>query len=103
MLLSMLINFFKFIQQERGINFHENFDLDEESRYSAVQREVDDGRYEENESSLLDACNAETSGDSFGSVVSRSYSDVLSKKINSEGSKKVNSEAQASSTFPSVV
>nr|XP_029123792.1 polyadenylate-binding protein-interacting protein 4 isoform X2 [Elaeis guineensis] len=90
------------LAEERGTNFHENFDLDEESRYSAVQREVDDGRYEENESSLLDAGNAEASGGSFGSVVGRSYSDVLSKKINSEASKKVNSEAQALSTFPSV-
>ncbi|XP_008797716.1 polyadenylate-binding protein-interacting protein 4-like [Phoenix dactylifera] len=90
------------LAEERGINFPENVDLDEESRYSAVRREDDDGRYEENESSFLDACNAETCGGSFGSVVSRSYSDVLSKKINSEDSKKVNSEAQASSTFPSV-
>ncbi|XP_008787856.1 polyadenylate-binding protein-interacting protein 4-like [Phoenix dactylifera] len=81
------------LAEERGIYFHEDFDLDEESRYSAVRREVDDGRYEENESSFLDARNVETFGGSFGSVIGRSYSEVLSKKVKSE--------AQASSTCSS--
>lgn len=86
MLISMLIicNFFEFIQQERGIYFHEDFDLDEESRYSAVRREADDGRYEENENSFLDAHNVETFGGSFEPVISRSCSEVLSKQVDSE-------------------
>nr|XP_010939926.1 polyadenylate-binding protein-interacting protein 3 isoform X2 [Elaeis guineensis] len=72
------------LAEERGIYFHEDFDLDEESRYSAVRREADGGRYEENENSFLDAHNMETFGDSFGSAVSRSYSEVLSKQVSSE-------------------
>ncbi|KAG1366349.1 polyadenylate-binding protein-interacting protein 3 [Cocos nucifera] len=72
------------LAEERGIYFHEDFDLDEESRYSAVRREADDGRYEENENSFLDAHNVETFRGSFGSAASRSYSEVLSKQVNSE-------------------
>lgn len=65
---------FFFIQQERGI-FHEDFDFDEESRFSSVFRGVDDGRYEENEDMRLDEHNNETFGVSSGSVINQSFPD----------------------------
>lgn len=54
--------------QERGIQLHENFDIDEETRFSSVYRgEVDDSGYDEDEDILLDARNTDTFGDSSGS------------------------------------
>lgn len=54
--------------QERGIHLHENFDIDEETRFSSVYRgEVDDSGYDEDEDILLDARNTDTFGDSSGS------------------------------------
>ncbi|CAN6483797.1 unnamed protein product [Victoria cruziana] len=44
------------LAEERGVNFPEGFELDEESRFSSVYRVVDDGVYEENDGALLDAC-----------------------------------------------
>ncbi|XP_031498203.1 polyadenylate-binding protein-interacting protein 3-like isoform X2 [Nymphaea colorata] len=52
------------LAEERGVNFPEGFELDEESRFSSVYRVVDDGVYEENDGALLDACNDETFGPS---------------------------------------
>lgn len=54
--------------EERGIHLHENFDIDEETRFSSVYRgEVDDSGYDEDEDILLDARNTDTFGDSSGS------------------------------------
>ncbi|KAF3777029.1 Polyadenylate-binding protein-interacting protein 4 [Nymphaea thermarum] len=55
------------LAEERGVNFPEGFELDEESRFSSVYRVVDDGVYEENDGALSDACNDETFGPSSNS------------------------------------
>lgn len=57
--------------QERGIDLVENFDIDEETRFSSVFRGkmVDDSSYEENEDILLDSHNNETFGDSSDSMI----------------------------------
>ncbi|KAL6000698.1 Polyadenylate-binding protein-interacting protein 3 [Asimina triloba] len=70
------------LAEERGINFSDDFDLDEESRFSSVFRGVDDGRYEENEDTRLNDCNSETFGGSSLAVSGWSYSDVTSGKSN---------------------
>lgn len=90
--LSPFSTCFVYIQQERGI-FHEDFDFDEERRFSSVLRGVDDGRYEESEDMMLDDHNNETFGVSSGSVINHSLPD--------RG--KSNDGAQASSNFSSVV
>lgn len=80
----MILCFFKFIiffsspyilhvdlvSQERGMQPYENFDIDEETRYSSVYRGavVDDSGYDEDEDILLDTRNTETFGGSPGSV-----------------------------------
>ncbi|CAL1361069.1 unnamed protein product [Linum trigynum] len=53
------------LAEERGINLGEDFDGDEEARYSSVirGREVDDSGYDEDENILLDKRNTETFGD----------------------------------------
>lgn len=45
---------------------HEDFDIDEETRFSSVYRGkgVDDSEYEKHEDMLLDSCNTETFGGS---------------------------------------
>lgn len=55
--------------QERGMQPYENFDIDEETRYSSVYRGevVDDSGYDEDEDILLDSRNTETFGGSPGS------------------------------------
>ncbi|XP_071715861.1 polyadenylate-binding protein-interacting protein 3-like [Rutidosis leptorrhynchoides] len=63
------------LAEERGINFHEKFDLDEETKYSSVFRGVDDSGYDEDED-ILDSQNNETFGDVSDSVMSRSFSEV---------------------------
>lgn len=52
--------------QERGLQLGENFDIDEETRFSSVCRGkvVDDSGYEEEEDKTLDSSNNETFGDS---------------------------------------
>ena len=59
--------------QERGFDLHDNFDIDEEMRFSSVYRGrgVDDSGYEEEEDIMLDSHNIETFGDSYGSVSKR--------------------------------
>ncbi|KAI3711971.1 hypothetical protein L1987_70520 [Smallanthus sonchifolius] len=37
------------LAEERGIHFHDNLDVDEETKYSSVSRVVDDSGYDENE------------------------------------------------------
>lgn len=46
------------------MNFYENFDIDEETKYSSVYRgaNVDDSGYEEEEDIVLDSRNDETFG-----------------------------------------
>ncbi|XP_040370900.1 polyadenylate-binding protein-interacting protein 3 isoform X2 [Rosa chinensis] len=55
--------------EERGMQPYENFDIDEETRYSSVYRGevVDDSGYDEDEDILLDSRNTETFGGSPGS------------------------------------
>ncbi|KAF7843567.1 polyadenylate-binding protein-interacting protein 3-like isoform X1 [Senna tora] len=71
------------LAEERGIHLHENFDIDEETRFSSVYRgkEVDDSGYDEAENILSDSRNSETFGDTFASVIKKS-SDVTGGKSN---------------------
>lgn len=46
--------------QERGIQLHGNLEVDEETRFSAVVRGVDDSGYGDCEDILLDSRNDET-------------------------------------------
>ncbi|KAG0455704.1 hypothetical protein HPP92_023492 [Vanilla planifolia] len=57
------------IAEERGFKLLEGFDIDEESRYSAVRRQTDDGRFEENDGPFSDDYNVETFGASIGSEI----------------------------------
>ncbi|KAK6284335.1 hypothetical protein POUND7_003287 [Theobroma cacao] len=61
------------LAEERGFHLHDNFDNDEEMRFSSVYRGrgVDDSGYEEDEDIMLDSHNSETFGDSSGSVSKR--------------------------------
>jgi len=65
-------NLYKFSQQERGLHLHEDFDIDEETRFSSVYRgkRADDSGYDEDV--LFDSHNSDTFGGVFGSVVKRS-------------------------------
>ncbi|XP_012459433.2 polyadenylate-binding protein-interacting protein 3 isoform X1 [Gossypium raimondii] len=58
------------LAEERGVDLHDDFDIDEEMRYSSVYRGrgVDDSGYEEEEDILLDSHNIETFGDSYDSL-----------------------------------
>lgn len=74
-LFNCLFEFLKlsdFSQQERGLH-HDDFDIDEETRFSSVYRGkgVDDSGYDENEDKPLDSHNSETFGDMSGSVIKR--------------------------------
>ncbi|CAI8592174.1 unnamed protein product [Vicia faba] len=61
------------LAEERGLHFDEDFDIDEETRFSSVDRgkHVDD-TYEENEDILIDSHNSETFCGKFGSIDERS-------------------------------
>ncbi|CAN4086989.1 unnamed protein product [Withania somnifera] len=48
------------LAEERGIQLHGNLEVDEETRFSAVVRGVDDSGYGDCEDSMLDSCNDET-------------------------------------------
>ncbi|KAI3759779.1 hypothetical protein L6452_07831 [Arctium lappa] len=56
------------LAEERGIHFHNSFDLDEETKYSSVFRDVDDSGYDENED-IWDSENIETFGNVSDSVM----------------------------------
>ncbi|GMN36909.1 hypothetical protein TIFTF001_006386 [Ficus carica] len=58
------------LAEERGLHLGENFDIDEEARFSSVYRGklADDSSYEEEEDVTLDSCNNETFGDSSTSA-----------------------------------
>ncbi|KAJ4958829.1 hypothetical protein NE237_025940 [Protea cynaroides] len=70
------------LAEERGFRFHEDFDIDEETRFSSVFRGVGNSGYEESEDTMLDSQNTEAFGGSFGTVISRSFSDVARGKSN---------------------
>ncbi|KAG9457714.1 hypothetical protein H6P81_002222 [Aristolochia fimbriata] len=65
------------LAEERGLCMYDDFELDEEARYSSVFREVDDGRYEENDDTKLDSQNTETFGGSTNSSIRRTFSDMM--------------------------
>jgi len=67
------------LAEERGIHLHENFDIDEETRFSSVFRGVDDSGYDEDEEVLFESRNDETFGAS-SSVVSKSFGNLSSGK-----------------------
>lgn len=69
------------LAEERGIQFHDKFDLDEETKYSSVFRGVDDSGYDENEDTL-DSQNNETFGDVSDSLMHKSFTDLTSGKTN---------------------
>ncbi|PKA59171.1 hypothetical protein AXF42_Ash001264 [Apostasia shenzhenica] len=57
------------LAEERGIDFDDGFDVDEEIRYSAVHRQIDGGIFEDDADPPSDTYNTETFG---GSTVSES-------------------------------
>ncbi|GLT49703.1 hypothetical protein SLA2020_232420 [Shorea laevis] len=61
------------LAEERGLHPPDNFDIDEETRFSSVYRGrgVDDSGYEEDEERVLDSRNIETFGGSSASVSNR--------------------------------
>lgn len=81
------------LAEERGIQFDEAFDVDEEIKYSAVQRDIDDHTFDGSQS-FLDAYNAEAFGSSHGSIIPKSCSDLSRSKFIDE--------ANTSSTTSSV-
>ncbi|PIA27735.1 hypothetical protein AQUCO_07600117v1 [Aquilegia coerulea] len=82
------------MKEERGFDFNEDFDIDEETRFSSVFRGISDNGYEENEEIVLDSHNTDTFGGPSESVISRSFSDVARRK-NEDGT-------HASSSFSSL-
>lgn len=58
-------------KQERGIDLHDKFDIDEETRFSSVVRGkvADDSGYDENEEISFNSRNMETFGGSSGSDI----------------------------------
>ncbi|KAL3528598.1 hypothetical protein ACH5RR_007920 [Cinchona calisaya] len=57
------------LAEERGLQLHENFDVDEEIRFSSVLRGVDDSVYDDIDDILLDTHDDETFGGSYVSGV----------------------------------
>lgn len=93
------------LAEERGIHLHENFDIDEETRFSSVYRgiSIDDSGYEEAEDIVLDSHNSETFGDTSASHSVKSV-DLTHGKI-SDGAQVLSSssldEAQCSQSSAS--
>ncbi|KAJ0988463.1 hypothetical protein J5N97_006819 [Dioscorea zingiberensis] len=69
------------LAEERGIHFHGDLDLDEEIRFSAVRRDVDNGKYVERENSISDTQNSNRCHGSLNSSTGQSYSDITKKGI----------------------
>ncbi|KNA24819.1 hypothetical protein SOVF_012280 [Spinacia oleracea] len=67
------------LAEERGVNPYGSFDIDEETKYSAVYRGADDSGCAD-EDVLLNSRDAETFGDSTGPAFGRSFADVASGK-----------------------
>ncbi|XP_068661963.1 polyadenylate-binding protein-interacting protein 3-like isoform X2 [Aristolochia californica] len=72
------------LAEEKGLCLYDDFELDEETRYSSVFRGVDDGRYEETDDTKLDSRNTETFGSSTDSVIKRTFSDMTQRKSSDE-------------------
>ncbi|KAK4269111.1 hypothetical protein QN277_022311 [Acacia crassicarpa] len=60
--------------EERGLHLHEDFDIDEETRFSSVCRVkgADDSGHDEKEDVPIDSRNSETFGGTFASVIKKS-------------------------------
>ncbi|ONK57850.1 uncharacterized protein A4U43_C09F4850 [Asparagus officinalis] len=69
------------LAEERGIQLDEDFDLDEELKYSAVRREIDDNTFGESRISSSDTYNTETFGSSHGGTIPKSYADISRSKF----------------------
>lgn len=67
------------LAEERGVNPYDDFDIDEETKYSSVFRGVDDSGCAD-EDILLNSRDAETFGDSTSPAFGRSFADVTSGK-----------------------
>ncbi|KAK1358486.1 polyadenylate-binding protein-interacting protein 3-like [Heracleum sosnowskyi] len=65
------------LAEERGLKLNEDYEMDEEARFSSVFRRVDDSGFDESET-LLDFRNSETFGDVPGFVVGKSFPDFPS-------------------------
>ncbi|GAV84943.1 LsmAD domain-containing protein/PAM2 domain-containing protein/SM-ATX domain-containing protein, partial [Cephalotus follicularis] len=78
------------LAEERGIHRDENFDMDEETRFSSVFRGIDDSGYEENEDILLDFRNVEAFGAS-SDYVGKRLSGLTSGKSNDRARDEVHS------------
>lgn len=68
------------LADERGIHFHQNFEIDEEAIYSSVSRGVVNGGYKENEDTTVDPHIIETFGGSSTSVTSSSLTEFKTSK-----------------------
>lgn len=93
------------LAEERGMKFHEDFDIDEETRFSSVYRGKadDDSGYEEHEDILLDSHNTETFGSLPGSAIKRSTNLPIGKsndgaRMSSSSSSKDQAQSSQSST-----
>ncbi|XP_022853199.1 polyadenylate-binding protein-interacting protein 3-like [Olea europaea var. sylvestris] len=89
------------LAEERGIQLTGNLEIDEETRFSSVYREVDDSGYDEIEDILLNSRNDETFGDVSGSVTGKPFTDLDTGKINCEAqisSRPLMDEVQSSQT-----
>ncbi|XP_057459797.1 polyadenylate-binding protein-interacting protein 4-like isoform X1 [Actinidia eriantha] len=64
------------LAEERGVDLDENFDIDEETRFSSVFRGVDGSGYYEDDEVLLDSHNTETFGGASTSAISRSCANL---------------------------
>ncbi|KAI3991850.1 hypothetical protein MKX01_012795 [Papaver californicum] len=81
------------LAEERGLHFQDDFNIDEETRYSSVFRGHDDSGYEEADEIVLDSQNNETFRGSSSSVINKSSDTVRGKN---------NCGATASSTCSSM-
>ncbi|KAK9102486.1 hypothetical protein Sjap_019740 [Stephania japonica] len=68
------------LAEERGLPLQEDFDVDEETRFSSVFRGNDDSGYQESEDTMLDTQNTETFGGSSISSLGKSFSDIAGGK-----------------------
>ncbi|KAL2332243.1 hypothetical protein Fmac_019824 [Flemingia macrophylla] len=93
------------LAEERGLNLHEDFDIDEETRFSSVYRgkHVDDSGFDED--IPFDSHNSETFGGVFGSVDKRP-DEISSGKGNDGAQTLINSSSmdhtQSSQSSPGV-
>lgn len=69
------------LAEERGIQLHENLEVDEETRFSAVIREFDDSGYDDCEDILLDSRNHETF-QGISCAMGKSSTDMSRRKMN---------------------